>query len=184
MFVFAALLSLVSGLIFGALPAFRQPSLEVFSGWRATSLRRTSIRDALVTLQIAGSLIMLTTAGLMLRTLWKLESAPLGIDAEHLVTAQFTFGSGYDSARLRAFSETLEQRLHNQPASPALPSPTLFLPAASPVLSRSSPCAWLAILPLIVAWVAWFPGALSLRIISRPSTFPYSKAGASMVATP
>jgi putative ABC transport system permease protein len=115
MFAFAALLSLVSGLIFGALPAFRQPTLEIFTGWRATSPRRTSVRDALVTLQIAGSLIMLTAAGLMLRTLWKLESAPLGIDAEHLVTAQFTLGSSYDSARLRAFSATLEQRLHNQP---------------------------------------------------------------------
>jgi predicted permease len=115
MFAFATMLSLVSGLIFGALPAFRQPTLEIFTGWRATSLRRTSIRDGLVTLQIAGSLIMLTAAGLMLRTLWKLESAPLGMDSEHLVTAQFTLGSSYDSARLRAFSETLEQRLHNQP---------------------------------------------------------------------
>jgi putative ABC transport system permease protein len=114
MFAFATLLSLVSGLIFGALPAFRQPTLEVFTGWRATSLRRTSIRDALVTLQIGGSLIMLTAAGLMLRTLWKLENVPLGLDTEHVVTAQFTLASN-DSARLRAFSETLEQRLHNQP---------------------------------------------------------------------
>ena len=107
--------SLMSGLIFGALPALRQPTLEIFTGWRATSPTKTSIRDALVTFQIAGSLIMLTAAGLMLRTLWKLESVPLGIDTEHVVTAQFTLGSSYDSARLLAFSETLEQRLRNQP---------------------------------------------------------------------
>jgi putative ABC transport system permease protein len=115
LFAFAALLSLASGLLFGSLPALRQPTLEIFTGWRATSLRRTSIRDALVTLQIAGSLIMLTAAGLMLRTLWKLESVPLGLDSEHLVTAQFTLGSSYNAARLRAFSESLEQRLHAQP---------------------------------------------------------------------
>ncbi len=115
MFAFAALLSLASGLIFGALPALRQPTLEIFTGWRATSLRRTSLRDALVTLQIAGSLIMLTAAGLMLRTLWKLESVPLGLDTEHLVTAQFTLGSSYNTARLRTLSEKLEQRLHNRP---------------------------------------------------------------------
>ncbi|HTW64233.1 MAG TPA: ABC transporter permease [Bryobacteraceae bacterium] len=114
-FVFAALLSLLSGLIFGALPAFRCPKLEIFTGWRATSLRKTSLREALVALQIAGSLIMLTAAGLMLRTLWKLETVPLGLDTEHVVTAQFTLGSSYNAARLRAFSETLEQRLHNQP---------------------------------------------------------------------
>ncbi len=114
-FAFAALLSLSSSLLFGSLPSFRQPTLEVFTGWRATSLRRTSLRDALVALQIAGSLIMLTAAGLMLRTLWKLESVPLGLDAEHLVTAQFTLGASYNSARLRAFSERLDQRLRSQP---------------------------------------------------------------------
>jgi putative ABC transport system permease protein len=115
MFAFAALLSLASSFIFGALPAFRQPTLEIFTGWRATSLRRTSLRDALVTLQIAGSLIMLTAAGLMLRTLWKLESVPLGLDSEHIVTAQFTLGTNYNRARLRALSDKLEQRLRNQP---------------------------------------------------------------------
>ncbi len=113
-FVFAALLSLASGLIFGILPALRQPGLEVFTGWRTTSPRRTFIRDVLVTLQIAGSLIMLTAAGLMLRTLWKLEGVPLGLDSEHVVTAQFTLGSTYNPARLRAFSDRLEQRLRNQ----------------------------------------------------------------------
>jgi predicted permease len=89
--------------------------MEIFTGWRATSPSRTSIRDALVTFQIAGSLVMLTAAGLMLRTLWTLESVPLGVDTEHLVTAQFTLGSSYNPARLRSFSESLERRLHNQP---------------------------------------------------------------------
>jgi putative ABC transport system permease protein len=115
MFVFAAMLSLVSGLIFGALPALRQPSLEIFTGWRATSPSRTFLRDALVTLQIAGSLIMLTAAGLMLRTLWKLDSVPLGLDTEHIITAQFRLRPGYDTTRLLVLSGTLEQRLRNQP---------------------------------------------------------------------
>ncbi len=114
-FVFAALLSFISGLIFGAVPALRQPNLEVFTGWRSTSPRTTILRDVLVTFQIAGSLIMLTAAGLMLRTLFKLESVPLGLDTEHVVTAQFTLGSSYNSARLLTLSETLAQRLRNQP---------------------------------------------------------------------
>jgi predicted permease len=111
----AALLSLASGLLFGALPALRPTTLEIFTGWRATLPSKTSIRDALVTFQITGSLIMLTAAGLTLRTLWKLESVPLGIDAEHLVTAQFTLGSAYDATRVIVLSQTLEQRLRNQP---------------------------------------------------------------------
>jgi putative ABC transport system permease protein len=112
---FAACMSLMSGLIFGMLPALRQPTLETFSGWRATSASKTSLRGALVTFQIAGSLVMLTAAGLMLRTLWTLESVPLGIDTEHIVTAQFTLGSGYDATRLLVLSETLEQRLRGRP---------------------------------------------------------------------
>jgi putative ABC transport system permease protein len=114
-FVIAGLLSLLSGLVFGALPALRQPTLEIFTGWRATSPSKTSIRDALVTCQIAGSLIMLTAAGLMLRTLSNLENVSLGVDAEHVVTAQFTLGRSYDFTRLMVFSETLEQRLRHQP---------------------------------------------------------------------
>jgi putative ABC transport system permease protein len=120
MFAFAALVSLASSLLFVSLPALRRPTLEIFTGWRATSLRRTSLRDALVALQIAGSLVMLTAAGLMLRTLWKLESVPLGLDAEHIVAAQFTLGSSYNPARLRNFSETLKRRLQNQPGIASL----------------------------------------------------------------
>ncbi len=115
MLTFALLLSLLSGLLFGALPALRHPTLEIFTGWRSTSPSKTSLRDALVTLQIAGSLIMLTAAGLMLRTLWKLENVPLGLDTEHVVTAQFTLGPAYDWTRLIVLSDTLEQRLRNQP---------------------------------------------------------------------
>jgi putative ABC transport system permease protein len=115
MFFFAALLSLASGLVFGALPAFRQPALEIFTGWRSTSLRRTLLRDVLVMFQIAGSVVMLTAAGLMLRTLSKLESVPLGLDTEQLVTAQFTLGTSCNPSRLRTLSETLERRLQSQP---------------------------------------------------------------------
>ncbi len=135
-FVFAALLSLASGFIFGILPAFRQSSMEVFSGWRSTSRGRTSIRDALVTFQIAGSLIMLTAAGLMLRTLWKLESVSLGLDTEHVVTAQFTLGSSYDATRLLILSQTLEQRLRHQPGISSVTFADSIPPGG---LSRSMP---------------------------------------------
>ena len=94
------------------------------------------IRDALVTLQIGGSLVMLTAAGLMLRTLWKLESVPLGLDTEHVVTAQFTLGSNYNPARLRSFSETLDQRPANQPGLTSVAFADSFPPGG---LTRSIP---------------------------------------------
>jgi putative ABC transport system permease protein len=135
-FVFAALLSLASGLMFGVLPAFRQSSMEVFTGWRSTSQSKTRLRDALVTFQIAGSLIMLTAAGLMLRTLWKLESVSLGLDSEHVVTAQFTLGLSYDATRLLVLSQTLEQRLRYQPGVSSVAFADSIPPGG---LSRSVP---------------------------------------------
>ena len=111
----ALLLAVVNGLLFGILPALRLPGVELLAGWRSTSPARTRIRGLLVTAQIAGSLVMMTAAGLMLRTLWRLESLPLGIDAAHVVTAELTLGSRYDGLRTIAFSEQLERALRAQP---------------------------------------------------------------------
>jgi len=175
-FVCAALLSLASGLFFGALPALRQPTLEVLAGWRSTSPSRTSIRDALVTFQIAGSLIMLTAAGLTLRTLWKLESVPLGINTEHVVTAQFTLGPTYDSTRLVVLSETLGNTFAGSPEPPTLPSPTLFLPAAPCDPCHSSLFAFPGVRPFRRVSAVWCHGAPSLPIISARSMSGCSKA--------
>jgi hypothetical protein len=175
-FVCAALLSLASGLFFGALPALRQPTLEVLAGWRSTSPSRTSIRDALVTFQIAGSLIMLTAAGLTLRTLWKLESVPLGINTEHVVTAQFTLGPTYDSTRLVVLSETLGNTFAGSPEPPTLPSPTLFLPAAPCDPCHSSLSAFPGVRPFRRVSAVWCHGAPSLPIISARSMSGCSKA--------
>jgi predicted permease len=113
--VAALLVSFVSGLLFGIVPSTRLPGLEALTGWRSTSPTRTWIRSVLVTAQIAGSLLMMTAAGLMLRTLWRLERVPLGLDATHVVSAEFTLGNRYDGPRAIGFSEQLERSLRAQP---------------------------------------------------------------------
>ena len=75
------------------------------------------LRESLVSAQIAVSLVLLTSAGMLLRSLWKLESVPLGLDSEHVITAEFTLGrQNYSSvARQFQFFEDLEARMHAIP---------------------------------------------------------------------
>jgi predicted lysophospholipase L1 biosynthesis ABC-type transport system permease subunit len=73
--------TLVSGLLVGIAPALRRSSSLAVGGSRSTPRSRGRLRSALVTLELAFSVVLLTGAGLLLRSLWKLESVPLGIGA-------------------------------------------------------------------------------------------------------
>src|SRR3989441_13017815 len=67
---------------------------------RATS--RGMLRQVLVTVQIAVSLILLAGAGLLLRSLWKLETVSLGMDTKSVITA------GINLAEYRSEEHTSE----------------------------------------------------------------------------
>jgi len=80
--------SLVSGVLFGLAPATRNPAAELLVGKEARQTSRGLLRQILVASQVAVSLILLTGAGLLLHSLLKLQSVPLGMDAQSVVTAQ------------------------------------------------------------------------------------------------
>jgi putative ABC transport system permease protein len=87
---FCLAVSLFSGILFGVAPAFAKPEPESLVGKTARATARGFLRYTLVTAQIAGSLILLSGAGLLLQSLWKMQSVPLGLDAQHVVTAQIS----------------------------------------------------------------------------------------------
>ena len=62
--------------------------------------------------QIAISLVLLAGAGMLLRSLWKIQSVPLGMETEHVITAEFVLGrQGYsEEARQHQFFNGLEAR--------------------------------------------------------------------------
>ena len=107
---FALAGSLVSGLLFGLAPAFQNPAAEALTGSRSAGERRAFLRESLVALQIAASLVLLTVAGMLLRSLWKIESVPLGVRSDHVITADFTLGRGRytDATRQLQFFKRLE----------------------------------------------------------------------------
>jgi putative ABC transport system permease protein len=114
---FSSLAALGSALLFGLLPALDRPGTEAFTGWRVTGSRRLATRHLLVITQIALSLVLLTGACLLIRSLRKLETQPIGFQPEHLIAASFVLNHHRysDPQKLIAFYDALEARLSHVP---------------------------------------------------------------------
>lgn len=115
--LFALALSLASGILFGLAPAFQRPQAGTLGGWRTVGGRHHLFRYSLVSAQICISLILLTGASLLLRSLWNLQNQPLGIRTDSVLTAAVTLGakSYAEPSRRLAFFEELESRLRRVP---------------------------------------------------------------------
>jgi predicted permease len=108
---------LVCGVLFGVAPAFRQPQADALAGWRTLGARQHGFRHALVAAQICVSLMLLTGASLLLRSLWNLQNQPLGMRTGGVITAGITLGQrAYaEPARQLEFFDELERRLKRLP---------------------------------------------------------------------
>jgi putative ABC transport system permease protein len=111
--LFALAASIGSSVLFGTAPALRTARAAALNSWRATPPSTGGLRAILVSAQIAISLMLLTGAGLLLRSLWKLESVPLGMETERVLVAHIELGRQRYShdADLIAFYDSLEQRI-------------------------------------------------------------------------
>ncbi len=116
--LFALAGSLGAALLFGMAPALDPPRAESLAGWHSVGSGRTLFRKALVAAQVAISLVLLTGASLLLRSLWKLQVQPLGYDTEHVVIASFSLRRHPGNAtQTRANScNELEGRMKQIPA--------------------------------------------------------------------
>ena len=109
MLVFAAVLSVATGFLFGLFPALHSTRSDLvttirsnagqISGARATSRFRT----VLATGQIALAMTLLISAGLFIKSLANVSRVDLGLNAENLVTFSLSpERNGYPSARSAA----------------------------------------------------------------------------------
>jgi putative ABC transport system permease protein len=119
---FTLAISCVSGIFFGLAPALAPPTPEMLCGREVRSTARNLIRETLVAAQIAISLTLLTGAGLLLRSLSNLQSAPLGLDAQNVLTETISLGAyRYPAAppQIEFFDELLA-RLQRLPGVTAI----------------------------------------------------------------
>jgi predicted permease len=117
---FAFGLSLLTGLIFGVAPAWvtshSQPADALRGSNRTTGDRSGWVQRSLVVLQAALSLVLLVGAGLMAKSLNKLENQDFGVVTENRVVAHFSpENAGYKTDQLQALYDKIEQDMHALP---------------------------------------------------------------------
>lgn len=121
-------LSVMTVLLFGLVPAgsaARTSALEALrSAGRAAGLgtRRRWVRESFAVAQIALSVVLLVGAGLLIRSLIRLENARLGFDPEGVLTAQINLPEyAYaDRHQRRAFYDGVLESLQRNPACAAV----------------------------------------------------------------
>ncbi len=136
--VFAAIVALGTGVLFGLFPALHGTRRELVTGIRASTGQAAGARSAarfrtsLVTTQIALSMTLLIGAGLFINSLRNVTRVDLGMDIDRVVT----FGvapafNGYDLTRTQALYDEVETRLAAIPGVTAVSASSMALLSGS-----------------------------------------------------
>lgn len=114
--LFTLIVSLLTGLVFGLLPALHagRPDLvgSLKEGGRSatTGLRGRGAHTALVVAEVALALVLLAGAGLMVRSFGRLLSSDPGYNPENVLTLNVPLPAGTSGARVVSFWDQLLQR--------------------------------------------------------------------------
>jgi predicted permease len=122
-------LSILTGLLFGLAPALEFARSGMHGGMRGgiieslkesasgitTGLRRARLRNLLIVGEIALSVIVLVSAGVLLKSLWRLQSVPAGFASDNVLTLTLSLPQyNYpDPQRQKAFHARVLERLQN-----------------------------------------------------------------------
>ena len=131
---FTAGVSLLTGLVFGMVPAFQASRTELTEslkeGGRSGSggARRNWMRSALVVSELAVAVILLVGAGLLIQSLWRLQKVDSGLQPDHVLTFTVSISDvKYPSEQQSQFFQQLRTKLESLPgvegASGVLPLP-------------------------------------------------------------
>jgi len=113
--------SIATGVLFGLAPAIQASRPDLVGELKETgapigSNRLFNLRNALVSAQIALSLVALVGAGLFLRSLQHAQQISPAFDADHLAVLSFDLGAqGYTEERGRQFQQRLIERAASVP---------------------------------------------------------------------
>lgn len=113
----AAAVSVISGILSGIAPALMIPGAESLRSARVHGGSPNFFRHSLVSLQIAVSLVLLTGSVLLVKSLWNMQNAPLGMERESLLSVAISLGEArYATPRQQlVFFDESERRLTRVP---------------------------------------------------------------------
>ena len=119
---FTAVVSLLTGLLFGMIPALRSSAVSLTEalaeGARSTDTSHDLLHKVLAASEIALALVLLAGGGLLLRTLSKLRAVDPGFRSDHLLTMGIALpGAKYPegTAKPRAFYRELLGQVNSLP---------------------------------------------------------------------
>jgi predicted permease len=120
---FACAMAFAAALLAGLLPAISSTGKAVFATLQASSrtssgnLSRTTMRKALLTVEIAVTVVLLIGAGLLLRSFVRLRSTDVGCVTANVLTLDYSLpAQKYSSPeKVNAFNEALIEKLRSLP---------------------------------------------------------------------
>ncbi len=117
---FAIAVSLATGVFFSLLPALQSSNPELVPALKdeasLSGFRRSRLRNSLVVVQVALSLVLLVCAGLVIRSLQVAQKTRPGFTPENAVALSFDLGlQGYSEEKGRIFQRQLIERTQTIP---------------------------------------------------------------------
>ena len=137
-------LALVTGLVFGLAPALHAARKNLFDQLREGGTRAAGgrgglrLRNVLVVGEIALSLVLLIGAGLMIRSLVRLQNVDPGFNSENLLSMRLSLSRGKytEPAQIEAFYRELGERVEGLPGVRSAAAVSgLYIAGGAPYLS-------------------------------------------------
>jgi predicted permease len=120
-------ISLLTGILFGMIPAFRFSKVQLQENLKDSSVTSTErqgkrVRNALVICEVALSVALLIGAGLLVKSLYRLFNSDLGFDPRNVLTMELRPSRNRyrDNARFYAVVENILDRLKAHPGVEAV----------------------------------------------------------------
>jgi predicted permease len=124
---FTLLLSLLSGMVFGLVPALRASRADLVAVIKdegaafSQRMARSWLRNGLVVAQVALCMVLLAAAGLLLRGLIRATTIERGFETKNVLAIELEFDKrGNDYTRQQQIEEALAARLETLPGAQAV----------------------------------------------------------------
>jgi len=117
---FTMLVSIVTGIVFGLVPALQAAKADVNemlkAGGKGSVVGGSLLRRSLVIAEVALSLMLFIGAGLLIKSFWQLTNVNPGFNADHLLTLNVSLPEQkYEPAQVISFYKQLSARLSSLP---------------------------------------------------------------------
>jgi putative ABC transport system permease protein len=121
--LFSMGVAMLTALLFGLVPALQTAKRDMVEPLKDSGkgvsggFRRGKLRNALVVLEVALSLVLLTGAGLLMRSFIRLQTVDLGLNPDNILVARLPLPRGQytTTAEKQRFFQSLLARLHALP---------------------------------------------------------------------